>query len=324
MASAIAAFNILQLLTLPSAQEVNSDFSQFNNNYNRLINKLFDVRKYERWKPSHTPIDVGAFVIIDHVENMDEYAQTLTFHGTLVMTWKDKRLVWEPQDYGNLNQTYISLNIASIWTPPVYFRTLVRATSKVLQYHNTEISLDSSGSITAITGISVMTECKMDYTNYPFDNQTCSILFVSPMMNSQRMVFTESPVFVKRDSLYGAQENNMTSGAYFEVTGLKSQRYYYSPKGLTSNETIYRAYSPERTSTILRFELSLKRNPNYYMALIALPLLASSLSAYVVACMSHSAVSLVWLSVCLVMQALNIVRMVEDLPPDYNKTPFLW
>lgn len=70
MASAMAVFNILQLLTLPSAQEVNNDFSQLNNNYNRLISKLFDVRTYERWKPSHTPVEVGTFIVIDHVENM--------------------------------------------------------------------------------------------------------------------------------------------------------------------------------------------------------------------------------------------------------------
>ena len=80
MASAITAFNILQLLTLPSAQEVNNDFSLFNSNYNRLITKLFDVRTYEKWKPSHTPINIGTFVIVDHVENMVKNFLEFYFH----------------------------------------------------------------------------------------------------------------------------------------------------------------------------------------------------------------------------------------------------
>ena len=52
------------------------------------------------------------------------------------------------------------------------------------------------------------------------------------------MMFTEAPVFLKRDSLYGSQDNNMTSGAYFDVMDLTSQRFYYYPMGITQNETI--------------------------------------------------------------------------------------
>ena len=76
------------------------------------------------------------------------------------------------------------------------------------------------------------------------------------------------------------------------------------------------------TTTILRFEIQLKRNSGHYLSMIALPLFASSIAAYVAVCMSESTVSLIWIAACLIMQAINCYRIIEGLPPDYNTTPF--
>ena len=56
--------------------------------------------------------------------------------------------------------------------------------------------------------------------------------------------------------------------------------------------------------------------------MISLPLFASSIAAYVAVCMSESAVSLIWIAACLIMQVINCFRIIEGLPPDYNVTPF--
>uniref|UniRef100_A0AC34PV21 Neurotransmitter-gated ion-channel ligand-binding domain-containing protein n=1 Tax=Panagrolaimus sp. JU765 TaxID=591449 RepID=A0AC34PV21_9BILA len=307
----------IQLLSLPTAAEVNDDFTTFDLNQNRLHLTLFNRQTYDGSRASHQPVSVGAYLFVDHIENLDELSQTLMFRGTLILTWLDQRLTWEPRDYGNINSTVVTSYLGAIWKPDVYFRTLIRATTKVLQAYNTELTVDYTGFVTAVSSISVMTECRLDYTNYPFENQTCAVMLVAPMSNALKMVFNESPLMVSRNTIFGDEENNMTSGTNFNLVGLKAERYFYFAGGLLKNQT-----KTAFTNTILRFELQLIRNSGHYLSMIALPLLATSVCAYVSACMSHSAVSLVWIAACLIMQVINYSRIVADLPPDYNVTPF--
>ena len=40
-----------------------------------------------------------------------------------------------------------------------------------------------------------------------------------------------------RDFLFDQGGNNMTSGANFDVVGMKAERYFYYPGGLTKNQS---------------------------------------------------------------------------------------
>ena len=85
MSGVIAAVNILQLFTLPTIAEVNNDFATVNGHQQRLLRKLFDYKTYDSTRSSHSPVGVDAFLLIDHVENLDEISQTMIFHGSLIL-----------------------------------------------------------------------------------------------------------------------------------------------------------------------------------------------------------------------------------------------
>ena len=85
MSGVIAAFNLLQLFTLPTTAELNNDFATVNGHQQRLLRKLFDYKTYDSTRSSHLPVNVDAFLLVDHVENLDEVSQTLMFHGSLIL-----------------------------------------------------------------------------------------------------------------------------------------------------------------------------------------------------------------------------------------------
>lgn len=115
---------VLSLIALPSLQEYNGDFSSFNSNRTKLVTQLFDSKNYDNRKSSHHPIDITTLLVVDHVENMNEDAQTLRFHGKLALIWKDNRLVWDPRDYAGITVIDISDEFYRMWRPSIYFRTL--------------------------------------------------------------------------------------------------------------------------------------------------------------------------------------------------------
>lgn len=112
------------------------------------------------------------------------------------------------------------------------------ATSKVLQRYNTDITVNNKGLIKTESSVTVLAECRLDYKNYPFENSTCSIMLVSPLTNSMKLLFSDIPMILPRDSIFGHDENNMTKGANFDVIGMNAERYFYYPGGVTKNATM--------------------------------------------------------------------------------------
>lgn len=50
---------------------------------------------------------------------------TAEFQATFVLNWMDKRLIWEPRDYGNLTElTVVDFRIWRFWLPELIVRSM--------------------------------------------------------------------------------------------------------------------------------------------------------------------------------------------------------
>ncbi|KAH7660518.1 hypothetical protein AAVH_43698, partial [Aphelenchoides avenae] len=66
MSNALALVNLFELLTLPTAKELNDDLERLKESQTQLTTALF--KDYDKSRPSHYPIQVQSYLLVEHIE----------------------------------------------------------------------------------------------------------------------------------------------------------------------------------------------------------------------------------------------------------------
>ncbi|VDP14165.1 unnamed protein product [Onchocerca flexuosa] len=122
-----------------------------------LLKKIFKKESYDYSLPSESPTIVLPFMFIDHIEQLvcfsankfylvsfyntayniywfatifeymfyllqDQKQQLIDMHCSMLFHWTDKRIVWEPRDYGNVGKIVRQKSdLPRMWFPSVHF-----------------------------------------------------------------------------------------------------------------------------------------------------------------------------------------------------------
>ncbi|KAK7491392.1 hypothetical protein BaRGS_00017370, partial [Batillaria attramentaria] len=121
-------------------------------------------------------VTVDATIMVGSVLNVDDVQQTVKTVGHLMLLWQDKSLAWNATAYGGIQSVEIPKEY--IWTPPVGFVNDLEHRS-LLDVSDFILIVRSDGMVYARNAFISETLCKMDLTHYPFDQQTCPLLFTS-------------------------------------------------------------------------------------------------------------------------------------------------
>uniref|UniRef100_A0A914BWX2 DDE-1 domain-containing protein n=1 Tax=Acrobeloides nanus TaxID=290746 RepID=A0A914BWX2_9BILA len=73
MASTMALYNLLNLITLPTLKELNDDYATVNTNYKSLLPNLFN-KNYDKYQPPNVPIEINTYLLVDHIESVQDGA----------------------------------------------------------------------------------------------------------------------------------------------------------------------------------------------------------------------------------------------------------
>ncbi|CAG2200683.1 CHRNN [Mytilus edulis] len=128
-------------------------------------------------KPVHTKVQLNLHSIYD----LDIKKQKLSSTVHIFVTWKDDALKWNETLYNEINMVLLSLS--EIWKPDIVLINSMEA--KIIFQSNDEVLLDSKGTITWNAYLNLDTFCPIDTTLYPFDTQTCNLVF-SKLYTSDR------------------------------------------------------------------------------------------------------------------------------------------
>jgi len=84
-----------------------------------LLRKYPDPQAFHVLPTRHPKlfVDVSVRVVLYHIFEMNERAQSLTTNCEVITQWDDAFLMWDPREYGNITST--SLPWSSIWTPDI-------------------------------------------------------------------------------------------------------------------------------------------------------------------------------------------------------------
>ncbi|XP_072013594.1 neuronal acetylcholine receptor subunit alpha-10-like [Amphiura filiformis] len=199
-------------------------------------------------------INVQARLLISQIILFDEPLQQLIFHGWLKLVWNDVYLQWEPNQWGNI--TNVSVFTKDIWKPDITFYENVD--EKWESIKDIEASVTSDGTVTWFTPTILQVFCKVKVRYFPFDYQRCNITMASWRYDKSRL---DIVAFDDDDAKQNVYDDN---GVWTLLdTNMSTTDKYY--------ECCDHPYA------LLIVEITMKRNPGFYIYNIIAPCMLLSI-----------------------------------------------
>ncbi|VDN58444.1 unnamed protein product [Dracunculus medinensis] len=132
-------------------------------------------------------------ITLQHFE-LNEFTKDITIQGYMAVSWIDKRLSWNENDW-NLKKLSIN-SIAHVWVPLITAQTYETALRNGDLLEMRKIEANSNGTVNAIINFSLRTFCDdADFQNFPDDVYRCCFQ-LEPHIN-QNVEFTTNgrPIF---------------------------------------------------------------------------------------------------------------------------------
>ncbi|CAG0896846.1 unnamed protein product [Darwinula stevensoni] len=106
----------------------------------------------------------------------DERDQSMTTLVAVVERWNDTHLRWNPADYDGIKETVILYE--SAWVPDIIlYNSATEAYTKGIV--TTNLVVEYTGEVMLEMVAHFRSSCNLDARGYPFDKQTCTMLFMS-------------------------------------------------------------------------------------------------------------------------------------------------
>ncbi|KAH7730905.1 Protein LGC-25 [Aphelenchoides avenae] len=137
------------------------------------ILKKYDSR-HRPVKQESTTLNIQVYLMINHIEKVDEKEQTMLLHGVLWSVWQDEYLKWDPARFNNTRA--ISIDPWKIWQPSFALYNSAKGNNWLINMYAMPATLSSEGRIYSSGTYSFEVTCAFDFANYPYDEQSCPIV----------------------------------------------------------------------------------------------------------------------------------------------------
>ncbi|XP_013066091.2 acetylcholine receptor subunit alpha-like [Biomphalaria glabrata] len=180
------------------------------------------------------------------IVGLDDVTQSFTANGFLIFNWLDEILTWDPSLYGN--QTLIHPVPEKIWKPRVVLMNTL-GDRDLFQDDVAPVFINNEGSVSWVPGSLIPSSCELQMSDYPFDEQACTITFFAMQYSVTELVFEASSPKVLLDffTKHGEWELSDTS---LNVTELNSGNW---------------------AGSAVQLKFKLKRRPTFLLINIVLP-----------------------------------------------------
>ncbi|XP_052088304.1 neuronal acetylcholine receptor subunit beta-4-like [Mytilus californianus] len=216
-----------------------------------LIKQLFTTNDYKKQvrpnRDQHHPMKLDLDFYLVGINELDELKQRLITTGYLNIGWIDEYLNWTSADFGGLYYFYVPQ--ADIWIPDI---ALQNGFTKLQELGSSFIKakVESNGQVAWMPFEVFESKCKIDITYFPYDRQSCDIIFVVWSSSVTDVSVTLWNNGIVLDSMENNAEWSVVSTAAREdVLSFESR---------------------------VIFTLNLKRNPTYYLMNIIIPIILLS------------------------------------------------
>ncbi|CAJ0949681.1 unnamed protein product, partial [Mesorhabditis belari] len=231
------------------------EYSAYMNNARKVMHELFTVRAYskhqaplyepmpENYSTSETPrMKINYMLTYLKVFDLDAEKQMLSSRMEMTISWRDPRLAWDVNEFAGVKSILTTTDV--IWLPDSTF-----SNSAKLEQVNAQapkfVRIFSNGTIRQGTAYYAQTTCDISANTFPFDRQNCTLPILSLNME-MKWIDLKLDVLSDGAQIWG-------NGEWIVV------------------ELLPIIFPPEGTMEIVGFSLIIKRVPNFYVYVIALP-----------------------------------------------------
>lgn len=201
------------------------------------------------------PTEVAVGFYLTNLGRINQSDETFDISGYLSATWQDRRLAFDPKAVGDREMRY---SPEKIWEPAL---TIVNSQSAAKK-SAVELTAQPDGTVNYLELINATVSSDLDLRKFPFDSQTAKVVLESLSSDEQRIVF-------KTDSkLTGYSTDSFLSLSEWQILGFNST--------VNTNKFELENKSYSRYT----FELKLKRNYQFYIFKVFIPLLLITLLSW--------------------------------------------
>ena len=231
-------------------------------NHNRLKEYLENkpLKKDPPYYEVDSLLDVYFLFGLVAILDIDEAKQVYTFTAYFEVSWRDPEMAWNTSEFSGISDIMMDRN--SIWTPNLVFPN---GMDKIRVFdRDFDISVRSTGYITAGISDIFQVTCSINVYRYPFDTQTCSLRIAAQKVEpwTFRVSYLDMPL----------QELFATDNEWYLPTnsGVKTRVW---------NASLGSSQKGKFSIQLAEFTMSLKRKYLFYIVTTIIPMFLLSLLA---------------------------------------------
>ncbi|XP_071964743.1 neuronal acetylcholine receptor subunit alpha-7-like isoform X2 [Antedon mediterranea] len=270
----------------------------------RLMNDLLSKFPYREFaRPAINESDaltVAMGMTLQQIMDVDEVNQIITTNIWLTLAWTDATLAWNESDYGGISS--IRLPPSMIWTPDILLYNC--ANENFDSTYHSNVVVGSSGSCEWIPPGIFKSACSIDVTNFPWDDQVCTLKFGSWTYDGGRINLTKL-----------TEEGDIST---FKPNG----EWHLKGVDVLRNVVYYPCCDDPFID--ITFVIKLKRKTLYYAMNLVMPcILISSLMLLVFTLPPDTGEKLSFAVTILLSLTVFMMIFTESLPPTSDASPML-
>ena len=192
------------------------------------------------------PVYINVSLSLVAIQEFDEVSEKLSIVAVLNLAWYDERMKW---DFWKYNNTYgVNVPMGEIWTPQLVLTNPINMI-KVIGEDWVEMKWFFTGMGYLSVGDVIHSKCNVDVSYFPWDTQTCQIMFI-PWGHFQHEVVMVSTL-----------ENALMD--------------YYSENGewTLTGTTATAGMVPGGDFSFISFEIKIMRRPTFFLVNVILPII---------------------------------------------------
>lgn len=130
-------------------------------------------------------VDVTIGLALRNILHLDEIRQSFKVTANVLLYWKDARLVWNSEEYPDITALVFPYH-RNIWIPDLMIYNALEKPSE-LGIKEGYVRLNRNGQIFMWTQTNIASSCVIETKAYPFDEQTCSIIFINVLSSNEML-----------------------------------------------------------------------------------------------------------------------------------------
>lgn len=130
-----------------------------------------------------------------HVKSyyFDEHDQRLTIYSWTTLSWIDEHLIWEKEQYDNIEEVLI--NSHDIWTPDISLYNSDNGQS-IAEHSDVNCAVNPKGKVACVLPVEFTAHCEANYKSWPYDSQSCTLYFGSWMSSKEHLDYDKEKLKV--------------------------------------------------------------------------------------------------------------------------------